>query len=389
MKILITATSFLLVMLMAGCGRNTVRISGKIDNPVKDEYLYLAELKANRLETADSVKLDESGDYSFEREINAPVFYLLKFTNDNFFTFLAEPGDKIEINARYATLGEPTSITGSKSTEKLIEYNKAFKRTIAKLRGLYDIYSQNADSPDLDKVMQIIDSTAQNYISEINAYTKEFIDNNMGSLVTLITLYQQVAPNVYVLDPVKDIKYFMKVDSALTKRYPSSEPVQALHEQVAALTESLEMAGGKALFLDPGTEAPEITLPSPDGKMISLSSTRGDIVLLDFWAAWCPPCRQENPNLVKAYDMYRDKGFQIFQVSLDRTREAWLSGIKEDNLERWIHVSDLKYWNSSVVSQYRIESIPHNLLLDRDGKIIALDLRGPQLQAKLAELFRQ
>jgi peroxiredoxin len=134
--------------------------------------------------------------------------------------------------------------------------------------------------------------------------------------------------------------------------------------------------------------APEISLQNPDGDTIKLSSTRGNVVLLDFWAAWCPPCRAENPNLVIAYNLWHSKGFQIYQVSLDKTREEWLRGIKDDHLEKWIHVSDVKYWNSAVVTTYRIESIPTNFLLDREGKIIATNLRGETLQTKLAELFK-
>jgi len=122
---------------------------------------------------------------------------------------------------------------------------------------------------------------------------------------------------------------------------------------------------------------------------VTLSSTRGSIVLLDFWASWCKPCRDENPNLVKAYDLYHDNGFQIFQVSLDKTREAWLKGIQNDHLERWIHVSDIKYWNSSIVPIYNIEQIPYNFLLDREGRIIGSNLRGEMLQKKLAELFNK
>jgi len=377
----------LAIVLFTGCGKNKTTISGKIEEPVVGEYLFLDEIKESNIETVDSVKLDETGKFSFQINIQMPVFYIIRLSEGNFFTLLAEPGDKIELTAKYGSLNEPLSLKGSAGTSKMIEYNKALKGTIEKLRGLYDIYSQNVDSPEIEKVIQTIDSTSKSYLSEINKYTKNFIDDNTGSLITLVALYQQIAPRQYVLDPVKDIKYFIKVDSTLFSKYPESGPVKVLHEQVAALVESVNKLQGLAPTLTIGSEAPEITLPSPDGKMISLSSTRGNIVLLDFWAAWCTPCRQENPNLVKAYEMYKDKGFQIFQVSLDRTREAWLKGIQEDNLGKWIHVSDLKYWDSAVVPLYGIESIPHNLLLDREGKIIAIDLRGERLHETLAEVF--
>jgi peroxiredoxin len=137
-----------------------------------------------------------------------------------------------------------------------------------------------------------------------------------------------------------------------------------------------------------GTPAPEISLPTPEGDTIKLSSTRGSVVLLDFWASWCSPCRKENPNLVNAYNMYHKKGFQIYQVSLDKTKEAWVKGIQDDHLEKWIHVSDIKYWNSIVIPLYKIESIPCNFLLDKEGRIIASNLRGEKLQITLAGIFK-
>jgi len=376
----------ILVVLLSGCSKNSVTISGKLENAPKGEYFYLAEIKETVVENVDSVQLDEKGNFSFRREIEMPVFYLIKQNNGNFLTILAAPGEKIEVKATYNKLNEPVSVKGSEGTSKILEYNKVLKSTTEKLRNLSEIYNENAGSPDLPKVIQTIDSTAQVYLSEINQYTKKFIDDNTGSLVTLLALYQQVAPRAYVLDPVKDINYFIKVDSILYRLYPGSGPVRALHEQVAALVEDVTSSGGT--LLTPGNEAPDFTLPSPDGQMISLSSTRGKVVLLDFWAAWCGPCRLENPNLVKVYEKYHNKGFEIFQVSLDRTREAWLKGIEEDKLGKWIHVSDLKYWNSSVVSLYHIDKIPNNYLLDRDGKIIAVNLRGEDLQSKLAEIFQ-
>ena len=212
----------------------------------------------------------------------------------------------------------------------MVEYNKALKNTISKLESLSEIYKQNSGNPDLPKVIQSLDSMAQKYLDEINMYTKKYIDRNIKSMVSLVALYQQVAPQVYVLDPVKDISYFVKVDSSLYKQFPESEPVKSLHEQVQALVSR----AGETALLKAGDEAPEISLPAPDGKIVSLSSTRGNIVLLDFWASWCNPCRKENPNLVKVFNQYHGKGFTIFQVSLDKTKEEWLKGIKDDNLNQ-------------------------------------------------------
>jgi thiol-disulfide isomerase/thioredoxin len=373
-----------LALTISGCKNNAVRISGKFENPVKGEYLYLHELKANDITKIDSLKIGEDGIFSFRREATLPTFYLLKTNNNNFFLTLVEPGERLRIEAMYDSLNYPSSVSGSKGTEKLVQYNKALKNTISKIRNLYEIYNQNSGSPDLPKVVQTLDSMKQQYLNGINIYTKKYIDGNINSLVSLVALYQQVEPRSYVLDPVKDLHYFTKVDSSLFKLYPQSEPVKALHEQVQQLVSQV----GESALLKIGNEAPEISLPDVDGKIINLSSTRGNIVLLDFWAAWCSPCRMENPNLVKAFNQYSGKGFRIFQVSLDRSKEDWLKGIQEDKLNRWIQVSDLKYWNSVVVPLYKIESIPFNLLLDKDGKIIAANLRGESLQQKLSELYR-
>jgi thiol-disulfide isomerase/thioredoxin len=374
-------------LVLIGCKDKSIQISGKLKNPIIGEYIYLDELKANFLDPVDSSLLSSDGSFTFTRDIDYPTYYILKINNNDFFTLLASPGDKINISAEYGSLNDPENVTGSKETEKLVEYNKALKNTITKLNGLNEIYMQNENSPDLPKVIQTLDSTAQTYLDEINAYTKQYIDENINSMAALMALYQQVAPQVYVLNPVDDIEYFIRVDSSLYSRYPESLPVLTLHDQVLALMNRISMNKGTDSFMGTGNAVPEIELPSPDGQMIKLSSTRGKIVLLDFWASWCAPCRKENPNLVRAYNMYKNKGFQIFQVSLDKTKEDWLRGIKQDNLGQWIHVSDLKYWNSVVVPMYKIESIPYNLLLNKDGRVIASNLRGSKLMQKLSEVI--
>ncbi|HKK42978.1 MAG TPA: TlpA disulfide reductase family protein [Bacteroidales bacterium] len=375
-------------LVFTGCKNNTFLITGTLTNPVNGEYIFLDQLKSNELTTVDSVKVSNDGKFSFRGETKIPAFYLVKFNDNNFLTMLVEPGDKIILKAKHDSLNFPVSVEGSEGTEQMAEYNRTMSKTINKLRALNDIYMKNSDNPNLSAVMDSLDNLAQGYLEEINGYTKNYIDKNLGSLVSLVALYQQVAPSVYVLNPEKDIKYFEKVDSSLYSQYPDYDPVATLHEQVKQFKSDTpgEATPGEAGI---GAEAPEISLPDPEGDTIKLSSTRGSVVLLDFWASWCNPCRRENPNLVKAYNLYHKKGFQIFQVSLDKTKEAWLDGIKFDQLGKWIHVSDLKYWNSVVVPLYKIESIPCNYLLDKNGRIIASNLRGEQLQNKLAEIFNK
>jgi thiol-disulfide isomerase/thioredoxin len=379
---------YFFILIFFGCKNNNLQISGTLKNPVKGEYVFLDELKANELKTIDSVKLSNDGSFTFTKDINTPSFYFLKTNNKNLLTLLAEPGEKISLNAYYDSLNYPESVSGSKGTESMVEYNKTLRKTISKLTGLNKIYMQNTGNPKLPAVMESLDSMAQTYLNEINLYTKQYIDGNLTSLVCLVALYQQVAPNVYVLNPARDMKYYVKVDSALSVLYPGYEPVTSLHEQVQNLVAGIKGEAAKDPVSDKGSIAPEISLPDPEGNTIKLSSTRGSFVLLDFWASWCSPCRQESPNLVKAYNLYHRKGLQIYQVSLDKTKEAWIKGIQNDQLGKWIHVSDIKYWNSIVVPLYKIESIPCNFLLDKEGRIIARNLRGEQLQIKLAELFK-
>ena len=377
-----------LVLLSAGCKNNIVRISGTVVNPADGEYIVLDELKSNNLVLLDSVKIPSDGKFSFKREIKQPSFYLLRSKENNFLTMLVQPGEKITLKVHSDSLNNPLSLKGSKGTELMAEYNKTLRVTIKKLTGLNKIYVQNQDKPELPKVIESLDSLAQVYLSEINTYTKKYIDDNIKSLVSLVALYQQVAPSVYVLNPAKDLKYYIKVDSSMFSLYPSYEPVISLHDQVKELVSNMKGEPGAAPSSAAGTIAPEISLPTPAGDTIKLSSTRGSLVLLDFWASWCAPCRKENPNLVNVYNIYHKKGFQIYQVSLDKTKDAWITGIQDDHLEKWIHVSDVQYWNSIVVPLYKVESIPCNFLLDKEGRIIATNLRGEQLQIKLAEIFK-
>ena len=155
------------------------------------------------------------------------------------------------------------------------------------------------------------------------------------------------------------------------------------HPQVKQFLANLQRLQG----VNEGAMAPEINLATPEGPNLALSSLRGKYVLIDFWASWCGPCRRENPNVVKTYAAYKDKGFEIFGVSLDQDRAAWLKAIESDQLV-WKHVSDLKYWSSAGAQAYQVNSIPQTFLLDKEGRIIAKGLRGAALDQYLAQLFK-
>lgn len=150
--------------------------------------------------------------------------------------------------------------------------------------------------------------------------------------------------------------------------------------------QQLQAQKGPRSNIKDGQQAPEITLATPAGGTLSLSDLRGKYVLVDFWASWCKPCRVENPNVVRMYNKYKDKGFEILGVSLDRNKDQWLAAIQQDGLT-WKHISDLKFWSSAAAQTYGVGSIPYTVLVDPQGKVIAQNLRGPSLEAKLAELL--
>jgi peroxiredoxin len=157
-------------------------------------------------------------------------------------------------------------------------------------------------------------------------------------------------------------------------------------KQMQQMQQNPQSQPGADSKIQMGQPAPEISLPTPEGEELSLSDLRGKVVLIDFWASWCKPCRAENPVVVQAYNQYKDQGFEILGVSLDRSKEAWLQAIEKDGLT-WPHVSDLQFWNSAAAKEYGVSAIPYTVLVDREGNVIAERLRGGSLNAKLAEIF--
>lgn len=378
-----TIVILLAVYLLSGCQTSQrFEIAGTIKNS-NGELICLDEIKTNDLEMVDSTYIDKNGNFRFRGNMAIPKFFIIKTNQDNYLTLLINPGEKISIEANMENLGINYKLKGSKDSRIIQEYNVKLRENVNNLKELNEIFNDSINSLNIESIMIDLDKRSELIVKDQRDYTIRFIQKHKYSLASLMALYQQLTPRNPVLDPLNDIQYFEMVDSTLYNLYPESEPVQALHSQVA----NLKIKFNREKLLAFGAIPPEIALPDPEGETITLSSTRGKIVLLDFWAAWCNPCRMENPNLVSNYAKYKEKGFEIYQVSLDRKPEDWVSAIKNDHLEQWIHVSDLQFWKSVVVQQYQLDKIPTNFLLDREGKIIAKDVRGEALSEKLSEIF--
>jgi thiol-disulfide isomerase/thioredoxin len=384
-----TAIIFSLLFLFFSCqsGKNNFRVSGNLSGE-ENAMVYLKEMTVRDLIPVDSTELDENGAFSLAGYTELVSFYALYVSQDDFIVLLIGPGDRITVTGEAQSLSDTYQVEGSNDSRSLRELSAELNKTLLRINELSHIFNDSINSPDFESIKSGLDRTYEEIVNSQREFTFRFIRENINSLASLMALYQQVGTHHFVLDPVKDFTWYKMVDSSLTIKYPGSESVQELHRQVVELSAQRYAQEVQKKRFEKGSEVPDIELLSPNGDTIALSSLKGKYVLLDFWASWCGPCRSESPNLVAAYQKYNLKGFEIYQVSLDRSRSSWIKAIEDDHLT-WTHVSDLQFWNSVVVPVYNIQGIPMNFLLDPEGRIVDQNLRGERLAEKLKEIFNE
>lgn len=362
--------------ILLGCNGNVetssdnveegILISGRITNPANG-LVTIEEIMVDKLVPIDTIELAE--DFTFNHlYTGSPGFYRINFFNAQTVTIILDQDD-INITADGGNARGQFEVTGSSDLDMIRKFNQelatAFSMQEQQLNKEY-VDAMNANDPEEASAIQ---TRFMDLLQEKEQYTMKALDVMGPKLATFQLLNS--------LDKDRNYEFITKVARKLDEKYPNKYYIKDLISKMELVK-----------LTSVGNPAPEISLPNPDGQLVPLSSLKGQVVLIDFWAEWCRPCRQENPNVVKAYNKFKNKGFTVYGVSLDRTKDKWVKAIKDDGLT-WTHVSDLKYFNSQAAQDYGVQAIPFSLLVDRDGVIVAKNLRGAALDRELESFFEQ
>lgn len=322
--------------------------------------IILDEIEVGGMSPLASTVANEQGYFRFEGVQKVPHLYQLRFPTGNIHLMVSQGG--VFVTTEYPEVHNYI-VQGSKESQQLKDM---YHLLDAANQELKDINWRLQNEEDTRKLIALHDSLPEKYARierEKTQMVKNFVASTQGSLVGLLAAMR--------INPEKNLKYLEEVLNEYEQRYPGHPYVEDLRTKISPL-----------LLTAIGKEAPEIVLENAEGKEVRLSDLRGRMVLLDFWASWCQPCRKEHPQLKQLYEQYKNRGFEIYSVSLDDKREPWLQAVREDQIP-WIQVSDLTGYESGVARLYNVNAIPKTYLIDQQGKIVAKDLRAEGLAQEL------
>ncbi|HEX7904772.1 MAG TPA: TlpA disulfide reductase family protein [Chitinophagaceae bacterium] len=377
MKKILLVLSLLPLLATAQDKGKEFKLSGKASNLAYTlDWVYL-QYRSNGEWKTDSVKPGDGG-YRFSGKIEEPSLGRLRVkyadadgkkitmvSKRDVAVIFLQPG-KIKVSSvdSFSNISVKGSVAHAEYV-KLQQQTKPYSEKTEPLYTLYSYFSKSKETSAREKVEAVIDSIDKLMNEKVYG---EYVRKNPSSPLAMYALQQYAGWNI---DADKVEPLFNTLSEA-TKNYPSAVDFR----------KNMEIARKTGI----GKLAMDFTQNDTLGKPVTLSSLRGRYLLIDFWASWCGPCRAENPNVVKVFNKYREKGFHIIGVSLDRPgqKEKWIKAIHDDGLD-WTQVSDLQFWNNEVAKQYGIQAIPQNLLLDPEGKIIAKNIRGEELEQKVSE----